>query len=58
MKVNWIALWMKFFGTTEFLGINMGFYGSRCTYSYYYECGILEYEAAKVDHRIWLRDFY
>ncbi len=28
MKVNWIALWMKLFGTTEFLGLNMGFWVS------------------------------
>ena len=28
MKVNWIALWMKMFGTTEFLGLNMGFWVS------------------------------
>ena len=28
MKVNWIALWMKIFGTTEFLGLNMGFWVS------------------------------
>lgn len=28
MKVNWIALWMKIIGTTEFLGLNMGFWVS------------------------------
>lgn len=28
MKVNWIALWMKLFGTTELLGLNMGFWVS------------------------------
>ncbi len=28
MKVNWIALWIKLFGATEFLGINMGFWVS------------------------------
>lgn len=24
--MNWGNLWMKFFGTTEFLGLNMGFW--------------------------------
>lgn len=28
MKVNWISLWMKIFGTTEFFGLNMGFWVS------------------------------
>ncbi len=28
MKVNWIALWMKMFGTTKLLGLNMGFWVS------------------------------
>lgn len=28
MKVNWISLWMNMFGTTEFLGLNMGFWVS------------------------------
>ena len=28
MKVNWIALWIKLFGATEFLGLNMGFWVS------------------------------
>lgn len=28
MKVNWIALWIKLFGTTQLLGLNMGFWVS------------------------------
>ena len=28
MKVNWIALWMKLFGTTQLFGLNMGFWVS------------------------------
>ena len=24
--MNWVNLWMKLFGTTEFLGLNMGFW--------------------------------
>lgn len=24
--MNWVDLWMKLFGTTEFLGLNMGFW--------------------------------
>ena len=28
MKVNWIALWTKLFGATEFFGLNMGFWVS------------------------------
>ncbi len=26
--MNWIYIWMKLFGTTEFLGLNMGFWVS------------------------------
>ena len=26
MKINWIALWMKLFGTTQLFGLNMGFW--------------------------------
>ncbi len=26
--MNWINFWMKLFGTTEFLGLNMGFWVS------------------------------
>ncbi|MCD7742217.1 MAG: hypothetical protein LUI06_08440 [Ruminococcus sp.] len=26
--MNWINIWMKLFGTTEFLGLNMGFWVS------------------------------
>ena len=28
MKINWIALWMKLFGTTQLFGLNMGFWVS------------------------------
>lgn len=24
--MNWVNIWMKLFGTTEFLGLNMGFW--------------------------------
>ena len=26
--MNWVNLWMKLFGRTEFLGVNMGFWVS------------------------------
>lgn len=28
MNLNWEALWMSLFGTTEWLGLNMGFWVS------------------------------
>lgn len=28
MNINWISLWMKMFGCTEWLGLNMGFWVS------------------------------
>ena len=27
-NVNWNGIWMKLFGTTEWLGLNMGFWAS------------------------------
>lgn len=27
-NVNWNEIWMKLFGTTEWLGLNMGFWAS------------------------------
>lgn len=28
MTINWNAIWMELFGTTELLGINMGFWAA------------------------------
>lgn len=28
LSVNWTAIWLKLFGTTSFLGIDMGFWAA------------------------------
>ena len=45
--MNWKELWMTLFGTTEWLGLNIGFlggYGSCVTDCHCNECSVLVYE--------------
>ena len=43
--MNWAKIWMNLFGTTEFLGIDMGFWVAMAADRDFDECCILEHEA-------------